>query len=750
MRNERVIAYDTLIMVTPQDYVRMKRLYPKLKQFLPGELVFIGNCEVGRSVNTDAKGQYAWLDEEKIISFDAVHSLMAARLADLLKGRTLPRGVTGWYYQQFLKMQYSRICDHEYYMVWDGDTVPCRPVQMFQEETGIPYFDLKTELHQGYFDTIAKILPGMKKVISRSFISEHMLIRADIMREMLNEIEENEDLPGRFFWEKILYAIPAERIQEADFSEFETFGTYASVRHMGEYVLRAWHSFRLGGEFFDITTISDRDFEWLGKDFDAISFEKGHFVREDHKNLFDNPVYQNKLSARIMLESIQDLFNGGYIEVWDDQNKNDDMKINNDVHIYEGNRFHYISDKVSDLYMKYGERLEEKNLNQAYLCYENAKFFSTDDKKNEYLIQKMKGLVTRGASVRKAVIVIVSYNNQYLLQKCLESIYENCCEDTYRVVIFDNASEDGTREWLKQLKEEKIQIIFSEKNLGFAAGCNKAAQMVLDNEDIFFLNNDTRLPANALFWLRFGLYENDQNGAIGSMQNYSSPDQRDDVTFDLPEQYMEYGAQNNTPERYYLEEKPKLSGFALLMHADVFFRIGGFDEKFGLGYFEDDDLCFRVREQGYHLYVCHNSFIYHAGSQAFSKRKDLEILFGHNRKYFCEKWGFDSVDQANLTDEEIQMIRQIALEGYKKEDVFDMVYYGAGCGNALSRVKYLYPNARLVGVENNEVVRKHAIGGVEIIGAEDAKKLDLSRYDIVAVRDKKKAVDEQITIDFCE
>ena len=47
------------------------------------------------------------------------------------------------------------------------------------------------------------------------------------------------------------------------------------------------------------------------------SFEKNQSVREDHKNLFDNPEYQEKLSARQMLEAVQPEFNGGYVEVWD-------------------------------------------------------------------------------------------------------------------------------------------------------------------------------------------------------------------------------------------------------------------------------------------------------------------------------------------------------------------------------------------------------------------------------------------------
>ena len=61
---------------------------------------------------------------------------------------------------------------------------------------------------------------------------------------------------------------------------------------------------------------SDDDYEWLSHDFDAVSFEKGMTVREDHKNLFDNKEYQSKLSARKMLEIAQEEFQEGYKEVW--------------------------------------------------------------------------------------------------------------------------------------------------------------------------------------------------------------------------------------------------------------------------------------------------------------------------------------------------------------------------------------------------------------------------------------------------
>lgn len=313
------MEYDVLVVITAKDFPRLSGLYDRLIEMLEcRRLYFVGIKEVGRLLEESGLGdKCSWIDENSILLFDDVHELMTKRLADLLAGRDLPRGVTGWYYQQFLKMQYARICADRYYMVWDGDTIPCRSIKMFQSESGKPYFDMKTELHEGYFETLSKIIPGMRKVIARSFISEHMMIDSGIMKELLSVIESNNDIAGNLFWEKILNAIPQDKIQESYFSEFETYGTFCALRHMDAYALREWHSFRLGGEFFDPSTITDRDFKWLGRDFDAISFEKGHFIRDDHKNLFDNPMYQEKLTARQMLESIQDLFNGGYTEVWE-------------------------------------------------------------------------------------------------------------------------------------------------------------------------------------------------------------------------------------------------------------------------------------------------------------------------------------------------------------------------------------------------------------------------------------------------
>lgn len=291
--------YDALIVVTARDFERVQSQYPRL----------VRASNLGDRVR--------FLEEDSILPFNAVHEVMEQALKEVLRGRELPRGITGWYYQQFLKMQYASVCEEDYYLVWDGDTIPCRSFSMFHEELGIPYLDLKTEYHKAYFDTLSRLIPGMHKCIEKSFISEHMLIGREIMRQLIREMEANREIPGKAFWEKVIHAIDVQDLQTNSFSEFETYGTYVALRRPESYRLRNWHSFRYGGVFYSLDTISDADYEWLGKDFHAISFEKGDFVREDQKNLFDNKKYQEKLSARQMLEIAQEEFKeGSYIEVW--------------------------------------------------------------------------------------------------------------------------------------------------------------------------------------------------------------------------------------------------------------------------------------------------------------------------------------------------------------------------------------------------------------------------------------------------
>lgn len=313
MKNKRI--FDVIIVTTAADYIRTRDNIERIIDLIPAErFYFVGSEQVGELVKEDGIGdKVGFINENELIPFDEVHKVVKS----ILGRDDVPRGVTGWYYQQFLKMFYSTVTDKEYYMSWDGDTVPCKRFEMFDAATGKPFFDLKTEYHEEYFVTLSAIFPGMRKVIGKSFISEHMLFDKSIMLEILNEIETNESLKGSTFYEKILRAIRPGKLLSNSFSEFETFGTYVALRHQDAYRLRQWHSIRYGSMYFIPGTLNEADYEWIGRDFDAISFEKNQEFVPELAKYFNTPEYRSKLSARYIIETIQECSTEGMKEEWD-------------------------------------------------------------------------------------------------------------------------------------------------------------------------------------------------------------------------------------------------------------------------------------------------------------------------------------------------------------------------------------------------------------------------------------------------
>ncbi len=638
--------FDVLIVVTPSDCERLLPLYPRLiDNFDYGQLCFIGSPKVGEIARADKNigDKVKWVDENAILPFDDVHACIAKKLESILEGKPLARGVTGWYYQQFLKMQYAYICEDTYYMVWDGDTVPCKKVNMFSEETGQPYLDLKHELHPLYFETMGKILPGFRKVIERSFVSEHMLMRCDIMRALIEDIEKNDAIPGTRFWEKIINCVEPKMIYDSAFSEFETYGTYVALKQPDVYKLREWHSFRMGASFFDMNTICDRDFAWLAKDFDAISFEKGDPIREDNRNLFDNPYYQERLSAKQMLQAAQLEYFDGYQEVWADDDKN------------------------------------MKNANVRVEGYHEAK---------DNLLDK------------KFLIVIVSYNFRVFLEKSIENIKNLLKFNSYKIVVVDNASDDGIEDYFAENKD--VIFIKNDKNVGFGPACNQAVKATVGTEyedyDVFLLNNDAMITANTVNLLKKALYSSDDIGAAGSYANLAGNRQQKDMEFPEIDDYLRYGNGIDIYEEDTYIERVRLSGFAMLIRRKLWDDIGGFDEDFVPGYFEDDSLSMEIARRGYRMIAVKNSFVYHAGSMSFSKT-DFSEYEQKNLRLFKDKYGFNPIKYAYADEVMLSKLQ------YGKDDEFYVLEYGSGLGADLKAIRSKYANSHVMGIEIDESLR---------------------------------------------
>jgi len=82
-----------------------------------------------------------------------------------------------------------------------------------------------------------------------------------------------------------------------------------------------------------------------------------------------------------------------------------------------------------------------------------------------------------------------------------------------------------------------------------------------------------------------------------------------------------------------------IRGFCILMRRAVYNEVGPFDEKFGQGNFEDDDLCLRLLKANYDLLIADDSYIHHFGSLSFgAAQRAYQELLWKNQEYFIRKW----------------------------------------------------------------------------------------------------------------
>lgn len=402
------------------------------------------------------------------------------------------------------------------------------------------------------------------------------------------------------------------------------------------------------------------------------------------------------------------------------------------LYIYEGLK---CNPNNYELLMLLGNHYLHENADLAYLCYENALFHAIRAEQSEdaSIIQSyLDNCITNfQPSVRPVSIVILSYNTLDMTKACIESIRSTCSKDSYELVVVDNASTDGSLEWLSL--QDDIVLIANKENAGFPGGCNIGIRASRPQNDIWLLNSDTIIPENALFTLRMGLYTSDRFGAAGSICNEGDNGQRIDQTFDSINEYLEYAATNiNIPATNSIEYKAWIIGFSMLIKRTVLEEVGYLDEVFNPGNFEDDDICLRIDLTGFLNVICHNSFIFHYGHGSFNKDYDASrftSLFNKNKAKFEKKW--------NGLNPEMFGYKMPGIESavsHDRDASINILEIGCCSGNNLTRFKYLYPNAKVYGTEKNELLYKSASNMIECVNIDaetDTLPFDTNNFDYI-------------------
>lgn len=179
-----------------------------------------------------------------------------------------PKGA-GWYFQQLLKLQYAFVePEDDYYLIWDADTVPLRPMRFF-DSAGRMLLTKANEYHAPYFDTYRRLF-GEEPNREFSFIAQHMLVQKSVAREMLKRIEQRTGGDHNWAW-KIMRSLPSAG--DNLFSEYETYGHYVKNHHPGRiaFVERSWQrEFKL---HLRRRIPSEKEIKVLSRAFDYVAFE---------------------------------------------------------------------------------------------------------------------------------------------------------------------------------------------------------------------------------------------------------------------------------------------------------------------------------------------------------------------------------------------------------------------------------------------------------------------------------------------
>jgi len=235
-----------------------------------------------------------------------------------------------------------------------------------------------------------------------------------------------------------------------------------------------------------------------------------------------------------------------------------------------------------------------------------------------------------------ASIVMLSWNAPEFTEMAVKSIRERT-RTPYEIIIVDNGSAPETIARLRAI--EDVRIIYNDRNMGFAYGCNQGIAEATGTH-VVLLNNDVIVTDG---WLEALLDIQLRDGTVGvsaPRSNFVAGHQVvHDARYDGLDGIAEYASQRASKLRRRAYLTDRVIGFCLCISRHVIAEIGGIDTRYPVGNFEDDDFCVRVRAAGYAIAVCEDSFIHHFGNVSFkANRVDYGTQLTKNWAIFAERW----------------------------------------------------------------------------------------------------------------
>lgn len=230
-------------------------------------------------------------------------------------------------------------------------------------------------------------------------------------------------------------------------------------------------------------------------------------------------------------------------------------------------------------------------------------------------------------------VIIVNYNTSNLINDCLETVFEKTEGIEYEVIIVDNNTENLS-EAIKYAEDSKVKLLQLPENIGFGRANNEGAKLAT-GRNLFFLNPDTLLINNAIKILSDFLDTHPKCGACGG--NLYDIDLKPIHSFQhllpgikeiinlflwrLPVKFT-YGSSDFFNYNEIPLKVGYITGADLMIRRALFTKIKGFDISFFM-YFEETNLCYKLKKLGKSIYSVPEAMIIHLEGQTFVSHEKL-------------------------------------------------------------------------------------------------------------------------------
>lgn len=238
-------------------------------------------------------------------------------------------------------------------------------------------------------------------------------------------------------------------------------------------------------------------------------------------------------------------------------------------------------------------------------------------------------------------VIILAFNNSHLTIQCLESLLFECDYTNKQIIVVDNCSQTEeiarVERYLDEFADNRVTLIKNGSNVGYAKGMN-AGIRAASGDFVVLLNNDTQVTHGWIRRLLRHMRRNEHIGLLGPMTDNCGNQAK--VTIKSGG-WRTFAAQSIGLRRPTAELAQSLGFFCVMTTSTTIKDVGLLSEDYGLGFFEDDDYCARVRQSGRICAIAHDVFVHHEMHATFKLLGDdvVEALMEENKKLFESKWG---------------------------------------------------------------------------------------------------------------